>query len=53
MDIKIKKIGEVLADGSVNIDKNLLRLSSIPFSKTTDPILRKIEKERKFFTAIF
>ncbi|MHA1676295.1 MAG: HNH endonuclease [Candidatus Njordarchaeales archaeon] len=47
MDIKIKKIGEILTDSSIKIDENLLHLAAIPFPKTTDPILRKIDKERK------
>lgn len=47
MDIKIKKIGEILADGLINIGENLLQLTAIPSIKTTDPILRKIDRVKK------
>jgi len=47
MDIKIKKIGEILADGLINIDENSLQLTTIPSDKTADPILRKIDRVKK------
>jgi len=47
MDIRIKKIGEILADGLINIDENLLQLTAIPSDETTDPILRKIDRVKK------
>lgn len=47
MDIRIKKIGEILADGLINIDENLLQLTVIPSAETTDPLLRKIDRAKK------
>jgi hypothetical protein len=47
MDIRIKKIGEILADGLINIDENLLQLTAIPSAETTDPLLRKIDRVKK------
>jgi len=47
MDIKINKIGEILADGLINIGENLLQLTATPSAETTDPLLRKIARVKK------